>query len=65
MTLTLDRLQETVALIQQHGSAQKAAKALGLARQTMDRRVKLARKAGLFDPEPFVGGRIHPPTRAE
>lgn len=65
MALTLDRLQETVALIQQHGSAQKAAKALGLARQTMDHRVKLARKAGLFDPEPFVGGRIHPPARTE
>lgn len=65
MTLTLDRLQETVALVKQHGSSQKAAKAMGLARQTMDHRVNKAREAGLFDPEPFVGGRIHPPTRTE
>ena len=63
MTLTVDQLQETMDLVRMHGSAQKAAKALGVARQTIDQRVKLAKEAGLVEPE--IGGRIHPPARDE
>lgn len=63
MTLTIADLKETIALVQHYGSSTKAARALGVTRQTMDHRVKLAKEAGLT--EPVVGGQVHPPAREE